>query len=159
VKTLLLLLVSLPAFAQGTFYGAGLSLLPQSSPKPTGWAASVITISATQRIYNINEVDFTEVGNFLKHQPVSLQTSARIGGLAFIRSFGSGANTVDLYGLLDGGFATTGATTSGALATGGILLIPTKWPDIKIVLGVRVLKTAAETTTLGEFGLKWGNGK
>lgn len=152
-KALILILLACPCFAQtGSFYAAGVSLLPQTSPKPTGWAAAIITANATQRLYSISEIDFTVVGDILHGRPAAVQTSARTGAAVWLRSFGQ----VDLYTLGDLGAATTGANSSGAGAIGAIVTFPTRSSTIHGAVGVRVLKTAIASQTLVEIGIVWG---
>ena len=150
-----LLLLAVSCFGQ-SFYGAGLSLYPQSSPKPTGWAAAMVTMSAPQRVYSISEIDFTAVGNILRGQPVSIQTSARTGAAVWLRAFGR----VNLFGLANAGVATTGTNSSGAFAGGGMVTFPTRWKALYGTIGVRILSSATGgTQTLIETGIVWGNGK
>ncbi len=129
--------------------------MPQSSPKPTGFAAAVIQVSKTQRIYSISEVDFTLVTGTGKKIP-SIQTSARTGVAVWLRAFGP----VNLYTMADGGAATTGANSSGALAGGGMITWPTRWPGVLGTAGVRVIKTALSSSqAVVEIGIVWGGGK
>ena len=152
---LILFIVVVPAHCQ-SFYAAGISLLPQASPKPTGWAAAIITANAKQRIYSISEIDFTVVGDVLHGKPFSVQTSARTGAALWLRTFKS----VDLYTLADAGAATNGVNSSGAGAIGGVATFPTRWSALKGAVGARVLKTALSgTQVLVELGIVWGGGK
>ena len=148
-----LLLLAVSCFGQ-SFYGAGLSLYPQTSPKPTGWAAAMVTMSAPQRVYSISEIDFTATRT--ASGVYSVQTSARTGAAVFMRAFGK----LNLYGLGDAGAATTGTNSGGALAGGGIATWPTRWKGVYGAAGVRVLKTSiGGTQTLVEIGIMWGGAK
>lgn len=150
-----LLLLLFAGLASGqTFYAAGLSLLPQSSPKPSGFAAAVIPVSTTQKVYSISEIDFTATRT--ASGVYSVQTSARTGAAVFMRAFGK----LNLYGLGDAGAATTGTNSGGALAGGGIATWPTRWKGVYGAAGVRVLKTSiGGTQTLVEIGIMWGGAK
>jgi hypothetical protein len=144
-------LLSISCFGQ-SFYGGGVSLLPQTSPKPTGWAAAVVTANAKQKLYSISETDFTVV-RAATGIGFTVQTSVRTGGALWLRQFGK----ANIYAVLDGGMATTGTNSSGAVASGGMVLFPTKWPRVQGLAGVRVLKTAlGAAQTLIEFGFLVG---
>ena len=135
-----------------TFYAVGMSFLPQSSPKPSGWAAVVTPISSAQKIYSISETDFTFVRTVSASvlPGFSVQTSVRTGFAVWLRAFGS----ANLYALGDGGMATTGAVSSAAASGGGFVTFPVR--GILAVIGARVLKTVAGTQTYGEIGVAWG---
>ena len=142
-----------PVFTQPgskTFYAIGMSLLPQSSPKPCGWAAVVTPLSTNQKIYSISETDFTFVRAASALVSYNVQTSVRTGVAVWLRSFGQ----ANLYALGDGGMATTGVLSSGAASGGGFVTLPIR--GILAVIGARVLKTIAGTQTFGEIGIAWG---
>lgn len=134
-----------------SFYAAGISLLPQSSPKPTGWAAAIVTVNANQKVYSISEVDFTVVKNGALY---NVQTAARTGIATWLRAFGP----VNLYGLADAGAATSGTTSSGAFAGGGMLVFPIN-KQIGGTVGARVLKTNLGSQVIAEMGIVFGGGK
>ena len=116
----------------------------------------MITMSAPQHVYSISELDFTVVGNILKKQPVTVQTSARTGAAVWLRSFGQ----FNLFGLANAGVATTGTNSSGAFAGGGMLTFPTRWKALYGTIGIRILSSSVGgTQTLIESGIIWGNGK
>lgn len=140
VPALLLLLrgcAPAPALAQ-TFYGAGVSLIAQSSPKPSGWAVVATEVNQKQALWSFSETDLTTAA--IRNGLLAVQSSARTGIATTLRSFGKWT----LYGLADGGVATVGTATGGAYAGGGLLVIPVK--AINLLLGVRILKTSVGGT-------------
>ena len=148
---LLLLLAVCCAHAQG-WYGTGLSALPQSSPKPSGWAAYATCINTKAQLYSISELDYTAVPQ--PHGPTILQSSIRTGFATPLRTFGP----VTLYALADAGTATVGVGASGAYAGGGVLVIPLPHPrDFTILIGIRSLHTnMGGTQQFVEIGFGWG---
>lgn len=126
-----------------TFVAGGVSLLPQTSPKPTGWAVVATTISASQQIYSFSETDYAVVGG-------KVATSARTGLATFLRKWG----TVSIYGLADAGIATTGSATGIAYAGGGFARIPFNTTGWDVIIGVRELHTTVgRNTTVIEVGV------
>ena len=128
-----------------TFLAGGVTLLPGTTPKPTGWFAVATEVNKTQKLYSISETDYSLVTSGGK---LSLQTSARSGLATPLRAFGN----VTVYGLVDAGIATTGVSTGGAYAGGGFALIPYK--KFYIVVGARYLHAATSgSTALIELGV------
>ena len=124
-----------------TFWGAGFQALTSTSPKPSGWAAVAVEVSAGQHIFSFNETDFTVV-----RSPTSgfvLQTSARSGLATPLRTFSS----VTFYALADAGVATTGINSGGAYSGGGLAVVPIKKTSWSAVVGYRLLKTSIAGTT------------
>lgn len=148
------LFLTVSCFGQ-SFYGAGISAYPQTSPKPTGWAANVTTENAKQGVASFSEVDFTVIKS-ASGKGFSLQTSIRTGQAVQLRTFGKST----LYALGDAGMATTGANTGLAGALGGQLVTPTKWAGWSITYGARVLKSAlGASQVLVEAGFLFGGTK
>ena len=117
------------------FYGLGTSMMPQSSPKATGWAAMAYLVNSSAKLYSFSEIDYSLASDH------KLQTSVRTGVATLMRSFGK----IGLYGIGDAGVATTGGATGGAFSGGGVLLIPLG-QKTRLLIGVRVLKTALGDT-------------
>ena|SRR5579883_1768567 len=141
----LLMLWGAPLTAQ-TFYGAGLTLFPQSSPKPSAWFITATNISKTQDVWSFSETDAIVVN---KH----IVTSARTGMATGLRSFGKWK----LFGLANAGVATDGVATSGAYAGGGVLTVPFLHNErLKIILGTRVIRSAVGGTEVTyNVGFGW----
>lgn len=125
-----------------SFFGAGFSSLPQSSPKPSGWAAVSILANKAAQVFSFSEMDFTPAGK-------RVQTSVRTGMATPLRSIGN----VQIYGLADAGTATVGTSSGSAFSGGGIALVPVGPKGWQMVFGVRVLKTAVGgSQSVIEFG-------
>ena len=135
-----LCLILLVPFANGqSFYALGVSALPQSSPKPTGWGALAIQASSKYQVYSISGVDFAVVG-----KPLTVQTSAWTGIATPLRTFGP----LTFYALGAGGAATVG-TASGRSLTGGTIAYA-KWPAGKWYRFVpNIFGYAIENSTVG----------
>lgn len=154
MKPFLLLLAALPAFCQTpdatptTFYAFGVSALTQSSPKPTGWVVVAHLIQKSAQLWSFSESDYTYAK--LTKQ---VQSSVRTGIATPLRKFG----TVTVYGLGDGGVASTG--TSAGFAVAGGLCAPIdlgRKSGFQFVPGWRLLHTATGgTQNIVEFGIGW----
>ncbi|HLG97123.1 MAG TPA: hypothetical protein VKX49_12495 [Bryobacteraceae bacterium] len=144
-RLLALLLFSIPAAAQ-TFYGAGITLLPQSSPKPSAWFVAATNISKTQDVWSFSETDAVLVNK-------RIVTSARTGIATGLRSFGPWK----LFALANAGVATNGGATSGAYAGGGVLTGPFPHSSrLKTILGTRIIRSGVGGTTVTyNIGFGW----
>lgn len=139
-----------------TFYGAGLTVQAQSSPKPSGWAVVATEINKSAQLYSLSESDFLSVNG-------RIQSSVRTGFAVPI----SVSNVklpwnATLYGLFDGGVATNGTASGLAYSGGAVALIPVTMGSTKldVILGVRVLKTNTGGTQLeAEIGFGKGGAK
>ena len=127
----LFFLLAAPVCGQ-SFYGAGTSLLPQSSPKPTGWAVFGTLASSKGQIWSVSEVDFTRGTGKL------VQSSVRTGIATPMRSFGP----VTIYVLGDAGAATVGSNSSAAFGTGSVALIPIRKSGYSVMIGFRAIQSA-----------------
>ncbi len=137
-KSLILLLATLPLAAQSSFFGAGVTLLAQPSPKPTGWAALAMQANQKARVYSYTALLMTPAGT----HPRAIQTSVMTGVLTPLRSFGS----VDLDMFGSAGVATGTGSSGSAWSGGGMLIIPLRTTSYKLLTGIRVLQTAAGGT-------------
>ena len=135
-----------PVINAPNFYGMGVSLLPQSSPKPTGWAVLAIEANAKQSIWSFSELDF----NLVKNQ---VQTAALTGIGTPLRTIGN----VTIFAIGAGGASTVGSTSGGAISGGAIVHIPLKGGvDGAILFGYEALKTSnGGTQQMVKFG--WGS--
>lgn len=123
-----------------TFVAAGVTLLPQTQPHPTGWAVVATEVSTSAQIYSFSETDYSLVNG-------KFQTSARTGLATPLRKFGG----MTLYGLGDAGMVTTGVNTGAAYAGGGVLVIPSGKFDV--IVGIREVHTSINgNATLIEVG-------
>lgn len=148
MRFILPLVLSLAAQAQ-SFYAIGASMLPQSSPKTTGWAAVAVEASKTTQIWSISGMDFISVGK-------TIQTSAWTGIATPLRTFG----TATLYALGAGGAATTGTNSGGAFTGGALLYIPIPNSAVAFVLGYAIEKTSiSPSAQLIKLGIGWGSTK
>ena len=145
-RTILLLgFIGLPICAQ-SFYAAGASALPQSSPKPSGWTAIAILASSANKLYSISGTDWTVNDKKLAQNA----TWTGIATPAKTMSFGT------LYALGAAGGATTGMNTGAALTGGVILFVPIKagkWGAL--VAGYTVVKSTIGGTQ-DVLKLGWG---
>lgn len=135
-----------PVINAPNFYGMGVSLLPQSSPKPTGWAVLAVEANAKQSIWSFSELDF----NLVKNQ---VQTAALTGIGTPLRTIGN----VTIFAIGAGGASTVGSTSGGAISGGAIVHIPLKGGvDGAILFGYEALKTSnGGTQQIVKFG--WGS--
>lgn len=113
-----------------SFYGAGVSLLPQSSPKPMGNAFIAAWSNATGSLINIEEIDFTWVPT-----TKSISTAIVASAATPVTMLGQ-----TFYGFVGAGGA-TGASSSAAFSAGGFAAFPFK--GIWVFPGAKLLKTAA----------------
>jgi hypothetical protein len=142
VSLFLLLCGACTVHAQ-SFYGAGMSALPQSSPKPSGWAVLAKSLDSKAQVYSFTETDYT-------YTPKEIQSSVRTGLATPLRTIGK----VVIYGVGDAGVATTGSASGSAFAGGAVALIPLPKNSMMLVVGYRALKTAlGDTQQLIEIGL------
>jgi hypothetical protein len=127
-----------------SFYGCGISALPQSSPKPTGWCAYGAEANVANKIWSISEMDFVPTSA----HPQTIQTSVQTGAATPLRTFGR----VTLYGMGTAGAATTGTSAGSAFSGGGLFTIPirSKW---LAVFAIRILKTTTNQSTLIQLGV------
>lgn len=145
MKPLLALLLGTALHAQ-SFYAAGASALPQTSPKPSGWIAVAVLASSANKLYSISGTDWT-INN------KKLAQAATWTGIATpvkTMSFGT------LYALGAAGGATTGMNAGAAITGGAILYIPIKGGKLgALVAGYTIVKS-----TIGgaqdELKLGWG---
>ncbi len=133
--TLLLSLFSLTAFAQtpapSQFFGAGISFLPTTSPKPTGNAFVAAWSNSSHTLINIEEIDFTWL-----RSSRTIQTSIIADAATPVTMLGR-----TWYAFVGAGGA-TGATSSAAFAAGGFASFALKdgW---RLFPGAKVLRTVA----------------
>jgi hypothetical protein len=145
MKLLLSVLIALSAHAQ-SFYAAGASALPQSSPKPSGWTAVAILASSANKLYSISGTDWTLNDKKL----AQAATWTGIATPAKVMSFGT------LYALGAAGGATTGQNTGAAITGGAILFVPIKagkWGAL--VAGYTIVKSTIGGTQ-DVLKLGWG---
>lgn len=131
------------ALEQTGFCAAGVSALPQTSPKPTGWAACATPLSAANQTWLIAGNEYVLVNKIVT--PVSFAGPATLlKTLTFATLWG--------YGALGG--ATTTQSTSLALTGGGFLrgAFTSKSP-LSWLLGAVVVKTAAGSQTVLHAGI------
>jgi hypothetical protein len=150
MKLILLAAFSLPLLAQSppaptpantpVFYGLFAAAQPSTTPKPSGSAVLALMMNEKAKLYSFTCLDFVPTG---KH-PQSVQTSVSTGAATPLRTFG----TVTIYGLGTAGVATGTGSSSGAYSGGGLISIPikSKLNGLLVLVGVRVLKTAAGGT-------------
>jgi len=141
-----------PPSGGGSFYAVGVSLEPTTRPRPTGFAAALVPLSQTQRIYSISEIDFVVVADPAHPKAFQVQTSPRTGAAIWMRDIGP----MHLYALGDAGAAISGMNASGAFAGGGMIVYPLGHSRIYGSSGVRVLKTGSGMQTLVEQAIIWG---
>jgi hypothetical protein len=131
---------------QSSFYAAGASALPQTSPKPSGWTAIAVLASAQNKLYSISGTDWT-INN------KKLAQAATWTGIATptkVMSFGT------LYLLGAAGGATTGTNTGAALTGGAILYMPLNGGKLgAIVAGYSIVKSTIGGSQ-SELKLGWG---
>jgi len=106
------LLFCLSVSAQ-SFIACGGSALPSSSPKPTGWCASVSSTKVS-KLWNIAGIDFTVVRTGSPRYAV--QTVGWDAAATPLQTYGK----LETYGLMGIGGATTGAN-QGYVVTGGVI--------------------------------------
>jgi hypothetical protein len=134
---------STPAPASSYWYGAGVSLFPQSRPAPTGNAFLAVWSNAKGSLVNIEEIDFTYV-----RATRSISTSIIASAATPMTILGR-----TLYGFVGVGGA-TGATSSAAFSTGGFAAIAIG-KGFYFYPGAKLLKTAAGGSQAIVF-LDWG---
>jgi hypothetical protein len=135
----LVALLATSLYGQGSFYALGMSGLPQSSPKPTGWGALAIQASAKYQVWSISGIDFSLVG-----KPLAVQTSAWTGIATPLRTFGP----FTFYALGAGGAATVG-TASGRSLTGGMIAYAAWAPGHWYSHAPNIFGYAIENSTVG----------
>ena len=106
---LALLLLGIPAFGQ-SFYAAGVSALPQSSPKPAGWTAVAVPTNATQSIWSISGLDYSVTSahkiQSVAWSAVATPATTKLGSFKFFVLAGAGGATT----ATNAGYAITGGT-------------------------------------------------
>ncbi len=126
-----------------SFYAAGVSALPQSSPKPTGWSA--VCVKASNSVWSISGLDYSIADRKIQQVAWSaIATEARTAG------------SILIFVLAGGGASTTG-TASGYAVTGGTLGYVPIGKTGKFgafVLGWTVQRTNVGTQNFAKFG--WG---
>lgn len=152
-KILLFVILSLPILAQAptqdstpsssqvssppaqNFAGAGAAYNPVApSNKTTGWATYGHLLDAKSQTYFFT----TEDAIIVKNPSLTLQTSVRVGFGTLMKTLGP----VKLYGIGDGGGATTGTTSGGAASLGTFGLIKLGKKDYYFGAGYRVIITS-----------------
>lgn len=148
-----LLAQSTPSVPTGTgqsFYALGMSAFPQSSPKPTGFAAIAVLASERAQLWSFSEIDFTLVKpgapNANCNVAGCIQTSVLSGVATPLRQL----DKWTLFVLGAGGAATTGNTSGGAISGGVILYIPVKTGSI--ILGYETLRGPFGTQQIAKIG-------
>ena len=134
-----------PVPASSSWYGAGVSLYPQSSPKPTGNAFLATWTGAKGALISIEEIDFS-------YTPTSknISTSILADAATPVTMFGR-----TLYGFVGVGGA-TGQVSSAAFSAGGFAAIALAHGWF-VYPGAKLLKTAAggsQTIVFLDFGRK-----
>jgi len=145
VRPLVGILIATALHAQ-SFYAAGASALPQSSPKPSGWTAVAILASSANNLYSISGTDWT-----LNDKKLA-QAATWTGIATPVKSLTFGT----LYALAAAGGATTGANAGAAITGGAILYIPIKqgkWGAL--VAGDSIIKSTIGGSQ-NEVKLGWG---
>ena len=133
-------------------WGAGITLLPQTSPKPTGNAFAATFSTLKGSLIQITEVDFAYI-----RSSKTIQTSIVANAATPVTILGH-----VVYAFMGAGGA-TGASSSAAFAGGGFMPIALKrgwWQVDHIFPGVKVLHTAAGGSQLMvfvDFGKDRGN--
>ncbi len=134
-----LVLLSLPLTAQtmpSKFYATFANFQTISHPELTGGAAIAIPLDQKQENYSFTTYDVTP--RLIKNQ-FSIQTSVRTGIATSIKDIGP----CRIFALVDGGYATTGESGSGAIGGGFTAVCPMfKLPSWKLLGGARIIKTA-----------------
>lgn len=128
------------------FAGAGALYNPSGTPRVTGWATWAKLVDAKSESYFFTTEDAFVQG--LK--PFAITTSVRVGLATKIKEIGP----VKVFGIVDGGGATSGATSGAAASGGGIATIKVKGAYY-LMLGYRaiMLQGQAGTPKLYEIGL------
>jgi hypothetical protein len=129
-----------------SFYAVGVSALPQSSPKPSGWACLAVLANTKAQLWSFSEMDYTAI-RAPGPTGFTVQSSILSGLATPLRTFGP----VTMYALGAGGAATTGSTSSGAVTGGTIFYIPLKNGNA-LVLGYEALKGVAGTQQIIKIG-------
>jgi hypothetical protein len=122
------------------FAGAGAAYNPVApSNRTTGWATYGHLLDAKSETYFFT----TEEAIAVKNPSLALQTSVRVGFGTLMKTFGP----VKLYGIGDGGGATTGTTSGGAGSLGTFALIKLGKHDYYFGAGYRVIVTSNTSTS------------
>jgi hypothetical protein len=116
------------------FAGAGAAYNPIGSPKTTGWASwgRLIDAKSESYVFTTEDAILVRTGSTF-----SVQTSLRVGLATKLKQFGP----LKVFGIMDGGGATTGLTTGGAASGGGIAEVQIKQSHYHIAVGFRIIKT------------------
>jgi len=97
------------------FAGAGALYNPKGSSKYTGWATYAHILDQKSGTYFFTTEDVIPLKS-----PVSLQTSARVGIGTLMKQFGQ----IRVWGIVDGGGATSGTQSGGAASGRTCVTIP-----------------------------------
>ncbi len=135
-------------------WAGGGAIYDPSARKATGWFSFAHLLDAKSGTYLFTTEDVTPV-KATTSTPFTVQTSVRIGVATILKEFGR----LKILGLMDGGGATIGSSSSGAASGGTIATLRIK-TSFQIMGGFRVLKTTLVpgTPKLYEmgFGYSWG---
>lgn len=138
-----------PQVPPSNFAGAGAAYNPAAvSNKTTGWATYGHLLDARTETYFFT----TEDAIVVKNPALTVQTSVRVGFGTKMKEFGP----LKIYGIGDGGGATTGATSGGAASLGTFALLRFKQSSYYLGAGYRMIVTSNTTTSTNrvwEFGL------
>jgi hypothetical protein len=128
------------------FVGVGYLYNPSGSPKSTGWASYGKLIDPKSTSYFFT----TEDAIMVRTPTLQLQTSARVGVATLMKTLGP----VQIFGIVDGGGATTGTASGGAASGGGLAQIPIGKSHYHFAAGFRIFKTSTSSGTpkAYEFG-------
>lgn len=128
------------------FAGAGAMYNPSGSTKYTGWVTYAHLLDQKSGTYFFTSEDVIPIKN-----PVGVETSARVGVGTLMKQFG----IIRLWGIVDGGGATTG-TKSGAATSGRTCAtVPVKKSTYSVIgcYGIVVSNVVPGTPKVIELGV------
>jgi len=132
------------------FAAAGAMYNPSGSSKYTGWATYAHLLDQKSGTYFFSTEDVIPIKN-----PISLQTSARVGIGTLLKQFGQ----IRLWGVVDGGGATSGTKSGGAASGRTCVTVPYRKTAFSAIgcYGVVVSNIVPGTPKVIElgFGKSW----
>lgn len=130
------------------FAAAGAMYNPSGSSKYTGWATYAHLIDRASGTYFFSTEDVIPVS--LK-RPYTVQTSVRVGVGTLMKQFGQ----VRLWGIVDGGGATTGTKSGGAAGGRSCLTVPIRKTAYSLLgcYGVVISNIVPGTPKVIELGI------
>ena len=137
-RFMLFAILSFPLAAQtppAHFYATFLNFQQQTHPELTGGAAVALPLDSAQNNYSFTSYDVTPRLIAKKFQ---IQTSVRTGIATQVKDIGP----CRVFALVDGGYANTGDTASGAVGGGFVGVCPLAKTKFKVLGAVRIIKTS-----------------